>query len=236
MPAILHIETATQVCSVALSLDGQIMAWRESSEPNAHSARIAVFVEEIMRETGTPFNRLGAISVSKGPGSYTGLRIGVSTAKGLCYALGIPLIAVDTLEAMAGGLIRRLESEGAVIPGNTLYCPMIDARRMEVFTAIFDGGLASILSTRAEVVTADSFSSLRENHVIWFFGDGAEKCRHLIQGPGSMFRDDLYPSAKFLVPLAERLLMEGKTVDPAYFEPYYLKDFIPGIPHVKGLR
>jgi tRNA threonylcarbamoyladenosine biosynthesis protein TsaB len=235
--SLLHIETATRVCSVALSIDGMIISKRESSEKNIHSSIITLFINEILEEAGLEFSGLDAICVSKGPGSYTGLRIGVSTAKGLCYALDKPLIAVGTLQALAWGARRQIRSISAHLNEKILFCPMIDARRMEVYYALFDPDLKQVRDTRAEVIHADSFNEYFKDHEIWFTGDGAEKCREFFSGqPNARFTENPLPSAGYLAELAEQHFKAGHFDDTAYFEPFYLKDFIPGIPKVKGLQ
>jgi tRNA threonylcarbamoyladenosine biosynthesis protein TsaB len=252
MPVILHIETATQVCSVALSTDGRLSQIRETQDKNSHSAVITIFIDEIMKAAELPFTAIDAVAVSKGPGSYTGLRIGVSTAKGICYALDKPLIAVGTLQSMAAGAIRGMES----LPGGTpslatgtpslatgtpslpvLLCPMIDARRMEVYNGLFDINLQPAREIRAEIITGTSFEKELEHHQIWFFGDGADKCKPFLGNhPNALFIEDFRISASFMVNLVEEKFKRAEFEDVVYFEPYYLKDFIPGIPKVKGLR
>ena len=237
MPNLLHIETATQVCSIALSLDGMLIAERESREKNIHSSVVTVFIEEVMKEAGITFKDLDAISVSKGPGSYTGLRIGVSTAKGICFATDKPLIAIDTLQALAWGARKMLTEKGISNKVEVLFCPMIDARRMEVFSALYNWELKQVRETKAEIIDKDSFKKYFEEHQLWFTGDGAEKCRDFLQAnPNSRFIDDPMPSATYLIELGEKKFLAGEFEDAAYFEPFYLKDFIPGIPKVKGLR
>jgi len=234
MAVILHIETATQVCSVALSAGGELTQIRESREKNSHSATITVFIEEVMKRAGIPFSALDAISVSMGPGSYTGLRIGVSTAKGICYGLDRPLIAVGTLHAMAAGMISRNPGTPAL---PVLLCPMIDARRMEVYTALYSPDLNLFREIRAEIINESSFAGELDQHQVWFFGDGAEKCRPLLGNhPNARFAEDFHPSAAFMISLAEEKFKRSEFENVVYFEPYYLKDFIPGIAKVKGLR
>ena len=237
MANLLHIETATQVCSVALSADGQVVELRESNEKNIHSSVLTVFIDEVMKQSGLAFRDLDAVVVSMGPGSYTGLRIGVSTAKGICYALDKPLIAISTLEAMAAGMLKGMEclSEGA--PSQTLMlCPMIDARRMEVYNAIFDQDLNTVRETKAEIIDENSFSDILPDHILVLAGDGAEKCRNLLGNhPNVRFIDDFFPSAINMVLPAEKKFQAKAFEDVAYFEPFYLKDFIPGLPKVKCL-
>ena len=172
MSIILNIETATPVCSIALSDNNQILALRETSEKNSHSQVVAVFIDEILKDCGLKPADLDAVAVSKGPGSYTGLRIGVSTAKGICYALGKPLISVGTLKAMALGMSLKFRNP-ETLP--VLFAPMIDARRMEVYTALYDQNLIAVKDVYAAIVDKDTFSDFIENHIICFAGDGAEK-------------------------------------------------------------
>ncbi len=232
MAVILNIETATQVCSVALAVEGEVLQIRESREKNSHSTTVTLFIEEVMKSAGLPFSRLDAVAVSMGPGSYTGLRIGVSTAKGICYALDKPLIAINTLQSMAAGMLP------AMAPSlDVLYCPMIDARRMEVYNALYDIGLNTIRETQAEIIDESSFRIELEKHRIVFAGDGAEKCRPLLGNhPNAVFPDGFHPSSAFMTSLAEKKFREKEFENVAYFEPFYLKDFIPGIAKVKGLR
>ena len=235
MARILHLETATQICSVALSEDEKIVAFRESVEKNAHSSILTVFVDEIFRETGINAHKLDAISVSMGPGSYTGLRIGVSAAKGLCYAADKPLIAVNTLEAMAGGMIEK-SSESLGNSADYLFCPMIDARRMEVYSAIFNFKMEKIREVKAEIIDEQSFRELLSHQKILFAGDGAEKCKLLLKiYENAKFMNGFSPSANYLVEIANQKFKENKFENVAYFEPFYLKDFIAGPPKVKGL-
>lgn len=230
---ILCLETATPVCSVALNEECCTLALRETEGQNAHSEKITNFIREVMETAGIGYRQLDAVAISKGPGSYTGLRIGVSTAKGICYAADLPLMAIDTLEAMAQGMKAKFSSQ---IAENDLLVPMIDARRMEVYAAIFDAKLNKINDTAALVIDENSFADLRKEHRLWLFGDGAPKLRKLFENQSNInIIEGFKPSAAFMRPLAEKALREHDFVDVAYFEPYYLKDFIAGKPHVKGL-
>lgn len=230
---ILCLETSTSVCSVALNESCCTLALRESEKQNAHSEKITTFIKEVMDTASIDYPQLDAVAVSKGPGSYTGLRIGVSTAKGICYAADVPLLAIDTLEAMAYGMKEKL---GSQIGKNDLLIPMIDARRMEVYAAIFDANLNKIEDTAALIIDENSFADLRKEHHIWLFGDGAPKlCKIFENQPNISIIDGFKPSAAYMRPLAERALLNKDFVDVAYFEPFYLKDFIAGKPHVKGL-
>lgn len=233
---ILCLETATPVCSVAINDGSKTLALRECQGQNAHSEKITVFIKEVLDEVGIGYGRLDAVAVSKGPGSYTGLRIGVSTAKGVCYAAGLPLMAVDTLHAMAYGMRQRLGNE--LQPGD-LFVPMIDARRMEVYCAVFDAAMNPVQGTQAMVFDSESsplstFQSSTSR--LWLFGDGAPKLHALFDSEESIrIVDGFAPSAAFMAPLADKALREKDFVDVAYFEPFYLKDFVAGKPHVKGL-
>ena len=230
---ILCLETATPVCSVALNDGCCTIALRETEGQNAHSEKITNFIREVMETARIDYGQLDAVAVSKGPGSYTGLRIGVSTAKGICYAADLPLMAIDTLEAMAYGMNAKL---GSQVAGNDLFVPMIDARRMEVYAAIFDANLTKIKDTEAMVIDENSFEELKQNHRLWLFGDGAPKLSKLFENqPNISIIDGFKPSAAYMLPLAEKALKQQDFVDVAYFEPFYLKDFVAGKPHVKGL-
>ena len=233
MSILLHIETATPVCSVALTQDDRILAIRETSEKNSHSQVVTVFIDEMLKECGLEPMQLDAVAVSKGPGSYTGLRIGVSTAKGICWALDKPLISVGTPEAMAMGM-RQKYSQPESLP--ILFAPMIDARRMEVYTGLFDEDLNNILPVYAAIIDENTFEEFIEDHIICFAGDGAEKCEAVLKHPNFRFINDFDASATYMAPLAVAKFAAGNFEDVAYFEPYYLKDFIAGKPSVKGLR
>ena len=218
---ILQIETATTVCSVALANRGDVIAFKEVDQRNIHAEVITIFIDEILKNAGVKYNELDAVAVSSGPGSYTGLRIGVSTAKGLCYALDKPLIAVETLEAMAEGMITRGVDE------DILLCPMIDARRMEVYTALFDAAGNRVQATNAAIIDESSFSAQLEQSKILFFGDGAPKCRETLSGnTNALFIDNFTNSAAHLTKKAYQKFQAGQFEDVAYYEPFYLKDFL----------
>jgi len=223
---ILQIETATSSCSVALAKNGNVLAIKQVNERNMHAAAITLFIDEVMASAGAVYNDLDAIAVSCGPGSYTGLRIGISTAKGLCFALDKPLIAIETLSAMAYGMITR---QGYNAADDVLLCPMIDARRMEVFTAVFTASGDKIRPTAAEIIDSKSFSDLLENNKLLFFGDGAEKCREVLsKNPNANFYPGFINSAADLTRSAFEKFNNKDFEDVAHFEPYYLKDFIAG--------
>ena len=235
MALILSIETGTDICSVALSNDGELMALRESSEGRDHAKKVAVFVDELLKETGVQPADLDAIAVGKGPGSYTGLRIGVSFAKGMCYALNIPLIAVGSLDALVQ--VAREDYDAGIIDveesdwNRASLCPMVDARRMEVYTQIFDTNGAPQSDVSAEIISEETFADIRSNGKLVIFGNGAQKCCEVLS-------DALYisvtPSARGIVALAEQAFQNNQFEDIAYFEPFYLKDFIV-IPSKKKL-
>jgi tRNA threonylcarbamoyladenosine biosynthesis protein TsaB len=213
---ILNIETATKNCSVALAKDGKTILCKEIAEEGySHAERLHVFIEAIIKEAGIALQDLSAIAVSQGPGSYTGLRIGVSAAKGLCYALDIPLIAVDTLQALAAQVTI---SSGLIIP-------MIDARRMEVYSAIFSPSLEKKREVLAQIIDDNSFEDKQET--LYFIGDCAEKCKSVLTKENHVFLEEIvYPSAKEMSALSFEKFKISDTVDVAYFEPYYLKDFM----------
>ncbi|AXG73379.1 tRNA (adenosine(37)-N6)-threonylcarbamoyltransferase complex dimerization subunit type 1 TsaB [Flavobacterium arcticum] len=216
MGFILNIETATKNCSVSLAQAGNVVAIREfAGEGYSHAEKLHIFIEEVLKEAETNFSGLEAVAVSMGPGSYTGLRIGVSAAKGLCYALNIPLLAIDTLEVLA----RKLKiTEGVIVP-------MIDARRMEVYNAVFDTNYNKKSDTKAEIITGDSFSEYTD--ICHLVGDGAEKCRALLPDNKFMYHNDIiYPSSAEMALLSYNKHQKSDTVDVAYFEPFYLKDFV----------
>jgi tRNA threonylcarbamoyladenosine biosynthesis protein TsaB len=227
MATILQIETATQVCSAAISKDGRTIALKELMANNIHAGNLTLFIQDVMVQSGLQFAELDAVAVSKGPGSYTGLRIGVSTAKGLCYALDKPLIGIDTLQMMAAGyLSSNREYTG-------LICPMIDARRMEVFTAVFDRQLTEVAPTAAKIIDADSFKDLLHENELVFIGDGASKCADVLVNKNALFSDLNFNSAGNMSKVADVAFAAGKFEDVAYFEPFYLKDFVLTIPKKK---
>lgn len=233
MTKILYIETATKVCSVALSENGRFIAIRESFDAYSHAEMLTTFIEELIKEATWNYDELDAIAVSKGPGSYTGLRIGVSSAKGLCYSLEKPLISVSTLKAMAFGMAILVDSKDEKI----LFCPMIDARRMEVYSAIFDKENNEVRKIEAEIIDENSLSGYLKDHIVYFAGDGAEKCKESFANQeNARFLDDFQISSKDMIKIATQKFEQEQFEDVAYFEPYYLKDFIAGPPRVKGLK
>ena len=220
MALFLLIETATKSCSVSLSSENKIIACKEEvNEQYSHAEKLTVFITELFKTQDFTIKDLDAVAVSKGPGSYTGLRISVSTAKGFCYALDIPLISVSTLKAMAFGMAQKEKSD--------LYCPMIDARRMEVYNAFYNSTNKEIRGIQADIIEACSYQKELDKKVL-FFGDGAEKCKQMIQHPNARFIDGIFPSSKDMLEIANEKFAEKDFEDIAYFEPFYLKDFVAG--------
>ncbi|REE83248.1 tRNA threonylcarbamoyladenosine biosynthesis protein TsaB [Lutibacter oceani] len=217
MTYILNIETSTKNCSVSLAKDGKTIALKEvNDEGYSHAEKLHEFIKEIISKAGLSFSNLDAIAVSKGPGSYTGLRIGVSAAKGLCFALNIPLISVNTLQSLA--LTTSTPSESFVIP-------LLDARRMEVYSAVFKNNIL-IKNVAAEIITENSFSEFLNKSDVYFLGDGAEKCKEIIIHKNANFIDNKFPSANEMSKLSFEKYKKNDIEDIAYFEPFYLKDFI----------
>ncbi len=233
MTSILLLETSTRVCSVGLSIDNRLVSIRETSESQSHSELITSFIEEVVSEPGLAFTDLSAVAVSMGPGSYTGLRIGVSTAKGICYALDIPLIAIDTLKAMAFGMLQKADPK---LRHNSFFCPMIDARRMEVYTAVFDDQIQTLEQTHALILSPESLKRWFDAGQVWIAGDGADKCLDLWPGKTNLNHiKPFVPSVQWMTDLAYQQFKQQQFADLAYSEPFYLKDFIAGVPRVKGL-
>ncbi|MFL5752255.1 MAG: tRNA (adenosine(37)-N6)-threonylcarbamoyltransferase complex dimerization subunit type 1 TsaB [Bacteroidia bacterium] len=218
---ILNIETATTACSVCLAQDDVILTSRELNNGYSHSENLHVFIDEVLKQAGVRPSELNAVAVSKGPGSYTGLRIGVSAAKGLCYSLSIPLIGVNTLQSMSAGMTLRQKSVEA------LYCPMLDARRMEVYCALYDENLKEVIPTCAKIIDENSILEFSRGKKVFFFGDGAEKCKEFIAVlPDSTLIPDVFPSALQLAKLSFEAFRKKESENVAYFEPYYLKEFL----------
>ena len=214
MACILHIETSTKVCSVAVSEDGKVIFEKTDQEGPSHAVSCGVFVDEALSFAESHAIPLDAVAVSEGPGSYTGLRIGVSMAKGVCYGRRVPLLSVSTLKLLCVPVLLFHEE----IPEDALFVPMIDARRMEVYAAVYDRALREVRGIQPDIVTAETYQEYLERGPVCFFGDGAAKCQSVLPG--------IHPLAKYMHPLAERDLMQGQTRDVAYFEPFYLKEFV----------
>ncbi|MDF0716884.1 tRNA (adenosine(37)-N6)-threonylcarbamoyltransferase complex dimerization subunit type 1 TsaB [Muricauda sp. 334s03] len=218
MAIILHLETATTNCSVSISKDDEIVVLKENNAASySHSEQLHLFIKEALEEASLSFSDLDAVAISKGPGSYTGLRIGVSSAKGLCFSLDLPLISVPTLQSMAHQL--QLKSDELVIP-------VLDARRMEVYSCVYDAAYKEVRDTRAEVINEESFTEYVSGNKVYIVGSGAEKCRGVLQHPNFVFDVSVVPSAKDMAPIAFKKYEAGQFEDVAYFEPYYLKDFV----------
>ncbi|MBN8652481.1 MAG: tRNA (adenosine(37)-N6)-threonylcarbamoyltransferase complex dimerization subunit type 1 TsaB [Cytophagales bacterium] len=220
MMRLLSIETSTQVCSVAIHQQGELIAFRELREPRSAASQLAPMIDAIMIESNTQPTMLGAVVVAAGPGSYTGLRIGVATAKGICFALNLPFIAVNTLDLVA--------QQGKELISNkaSLLCPMLDARRMEVYCKLVDFNLDEVEPTQAKIIEATSFNEYLEKNPIYFIGEGATKCREIIAHTNANFLDDVVPNAAHLGKMGYRKWMQQDFEDTATFEPFYLKDFL----------
>lgn len=217
---ILNIETSTKACSVALHKNGELIVSREDVTTNfSHSEKLLKFISKLFSDAKLSLSDLDAIAVSMGPGSYTGLRIGVSTAKGLCYGLDIPLISISTLKAMSFGMALEIKAD--------LYCPMIDARRMEVYSAFFDINNTEVRKIQADIIDENSYKKELEKKVV-FFGDGSEKIKEKIRHKNAMFISNIHPSAKNMGLLSYQKFTKSLFEDLAYFEPFYLKDFVAG--------
>jgi len=212
------------VCSVALSVDGDVVFERISFEGSSHATLLGVYIEEAIAFLKKMHYQLDAIALSSGPGSYTGLRLGTSMAKGLCMGWDVPLIAVPTLQLMALQAIRRYGKD------DCLYCAMLDARRMEVYSAIYDAKLSAIRDTSADIVTHELYQPFLERGVVCFLGNGSTKCRTVIASDQAVFLDNIHPLAPDMVSLAEKSLLLMKFEDTAYFEPFYLKEFMATTP------
>ena len=220
MALILGIETATRNCSVALFKDGIVIAEKEHiSDDYIHAEQLTLFIQQVIESANVTLKNVEAVALSKGPGSYTGLRIGTSSAKGLCYALDIPLIAISTLKAMAFAMAKNEKS--------AIYCPMIDARRMEVFSALYDVDNKQVRGVQADVLDENTYTEFLADETI-FFGDGSLKCQEIINHKNAKFIEGINPSAKNLGILANTKFENKDFENVAYFEPYYLKDFVAG--------
>ncbi|HCR92071.1 MAG: tRNA (adenosine(37)-N6)-threonylcarbamoyltransferase complex dimerization subunit type 1 TsaB [Bacteroidetes bacterium GWF2_42_66] len=230
MATILILESSTEVCSVALSDNGKLTDIKEDKNGQNHARLLTVFVEQLLTENKIPATGIDAVAVSMGPGSYTGLRIGISAAKGFCYANQIPLIAVSTLKAMAQKVIRDFSQESPSSETKRLYCPMMDARRMEVYTCLLDEDGTELEPVSAKIITEDSFQNELQQNTIVFFGNGAMKCKTKISHPNALFLDNIHASAALICEPAYEAYTKKHFEDVAYFEPFYLKDFVATIP------
>lgn len=225
MSCILHIETSTEVCSVAVSQDGASIFSQEDFKGPSHATTLGVFVDEALSFADSHAIPVDAVAVSSGPGSYTGLRIGVSMAKGICFAKDIPLIGLPTLEVMCVPVLLFRD-----LPDDALLCPMIDARRMEVYAAVYDRALRPLRPTSADIVDEHSYAEFLADRPVYFFGNGSAKCREVLQHPNAHFIENIHPLAKWMFPLAEKANARQEFKDVAYFEPFYLKEFVASKP------
>lgn len=226
MSCILHIETSTNVCSVAVSNDGECIFDKEDFSGPNHAERLGEYVDEALSFADSHAIPVDAVAVSSGPGSYTGLRIGVSMAKGICYGRNIPLLSVPTLELLAVPVLLGHDE----IEDDALICPMLDARRMEVYAAVYNRALQPVRPIQADVVDAGTYKEWLDRHPVYFFGNGAAKCMETINHPNARLIKDIVPLAKWMFPLAEKKMAKGETEDVAYFVPFYLKDFVAKMP------
>lgn len=233
MALILHIETATDVCSVAIANESGLIDLCETAEGRSHASILTVFVEELLQKNKIRVSDLHAIAVSMGPGSYTGLRIGVSVAKGLCYGADIPMIALPTLQCMVFGFFRQHKEKTFTTSDDTWYCPMVDARRLEVYTAFFNNQGMFTSEISAQIINEHSFEEILSKHMVYFFGNGSDKCSSIITHPNARFIAGLNPSAQDMVALSQELYLKQEFKDIAYFEPFYLKDFVATTPKNK---
>ena len=223
MACILHIETSTNVCSVAVSEDGQcIFEQKAEGEKGAGAERLGSMIDEALSFTDNHAIPFDAVSVSCGPGSYTGLRVGVSMAKGICYGRDLKLISVPTLELMCVPVLLR----EVIQEDDALLCPMLDARRMEVYAGLYDRSLKPVREVSADVVTEETYRQYLEERPVYFFGNGAKKCMETVNHPNAHFIDNIEPLAKWMQPLAEKRFLQEQFEDVAYFVPFYLKDFV----------
>ena len=226
MSCILHIETSTSACSVAVSEDGQNVFSKEDLKGPSHAVSLGVFVDEALSFADSHALPLDAVAVSCGPGSYTGLRIGVSMAKGVCYGRNLPLVGLPTLKVLCVPILLYHEE----LPDDALLCPMIDARRMEVYAAVYDRALKPVRDIAADIVDENSYLEFLEKRPVYFFGNGAAKCKEKITHPNAHFIDGVHPLAGMMFPLAEKAIAEQDSKDVAYFEPFYLKEFVASKP------
>lgn len=234
MAKILCIDTTTEVCSVALGVDGRCVDIFEDRDGMQHSKKLSIFVDDILRNNKQIVSDLDAIAISGGPGSYTGLRIGTSVAKGLCYGANVKMLAISPLQSMASAVQTELKAKGEMLcadaTSNVLFCPMIDARRMEVYTAIYNNELGTELDVHPHIVDEQSFADYLALGKVLFFGNGADKCKGTIVHENGQFIDNVVASAKHMISLAEAEYKANNFVDVAYYEPFYLKDFVATTP------
>lgn len=228
MAILLCIETSTEICSIALSNGNQLIALEETNQVNSHAEKLMPFIDKVLKKANLTINEINAVCISEGPGSYTGLRIGVSTSKGLCFALKKPLIAISTLQAIAWGAREKF-------PNAPCFCPMIDARRMEVYCAIYTNELQIKEPIQNKIITPEAFTEIIEKQPMVFSGNGLEKCKDILPNHPHIIYADTTISATYMISLAYQKYEQQLFEDIAYFEPFYLKEFIAGKSHVKGL-
>lgn len=221
MACILHLETSTTVCSVALSEDRALLYTKEDFDGPSHAVTLGVFVDDVLSMADSAGKHIDAVALSCGPGSYTGLRIGASMAKGICYGRNLPLIALPTLQVLSVPVLLD-----DALPEDALLCPMIDARRMEVYSAIYDRALRPLKDVSADIIGTESYREFLDEHPVWFFGNGAAKCAEVISHPNARFLTGTHPLARWMFPLAEKAFAAEAFADVAYFEPFYLKEFV----------
>lgn len=226
MACILHIETSTDVCSVAVSQDGACIFHEEDHSGPNHAVKSGTFIDEALSFIDSHLIPLDAVAISSGPGSYTGLRIGVSTAKGICYGRDVKLISVPTLQLLCVPVLLREK----VQEEDALLCPMIDARRMEVYAQLFDRSLHEVRPIQADIVDGETYRQYLDQHPVYFFGNGAAKCMETINHPNAHLIENVEPLAKWMFPLVEKKFLNEQYEDVAYFVPFYLKDFVAKMP------
>lgn len=232
---ILNIETSTSCCSVAITVDGQAVASVANLQGANHASELPVFIEQMLQTAHQEGWEIEAVALSQGPGSYTGLRIGASMAKGLCYGRNIPLIPVDTLQVLCVAATHHIQSQGKTIPDHALLCPMLDARRMEVYTALYNHQAVRTTEIEAKIIDPTSYQELLDQQTIYFFGNGSNKCKDVIGSDHAHFIDSIVPQAQYMGVLAEQNApLDIKQI--AYYEPFYLKEFVAAPSHVKGLE
>ncbi|MFP4664096.1 MAG: tRNA (adenosine(37)-N6)-threonylcarbamoyltransferase complex dimerization subunit type 1 TsaB [Bacteroidales bacterium] len=233
MPVILHIETSGKTCSVALSEEENVLMEKTIREDRSHAKSLTIMIQEMMKSADMAFSRLDAVAVSAGPGSYTGLRIGVSVAKAICFASDIPLIAVPTLEILLKHLFHHVNESGLPVDKADYFVPMIDARRMEVYQVVFDRNGNLVENVAAKIIDETAYSHLLEEHYLVFFGNGAGKCQDIIRHQNALFISDIEPEAKFMTEIALEKYRSKAFEDTAYYEPFYLKSFQATVPKNK---
>jgi tRNA threonylcarbamoyladenosine biosynthesis protein TsaB len=231
MALILSLETSEKVCSIALSENYDLIGTLDIKEEKSHASMLTVLIEKLLHEKDIDIKELDAVAISKGPGSYTGLRIGMSVAKGICYALNIPLISVNSLQIMCIGLVQSGKLKKMDKPtDNVILCPMIDAKRMEVYSALFDLNAEIVSEIEALTVNESSFKEMLNSKLVIFFGSGVGKCKSVIQHQNAYYIENFFPHASYMISIAFDSFSQNKFENVAYFEPYYLKDFVTTIP------